>query len=215
MTVLVGTSGWSYADWRGAFYPASGSPASRYLTHVRRLRDPGPPVELLMERTAPLGAKRGPILLQLPPDLTVELDRLDQTLSAFGPGVRVAVEVRHPSWDCPETREVLEQHDAALCLTDRRGPGRPAWRTASWGYVRFHAGRAVPEPCYGRTALRSWAGRLRRDWPEESDLFAFFNNDHLACAPRDARRLATACQRAGLKTTRVPKAAQVRLAQKG
>jgi uncharacterized protein YecE (DUF72 family) len=176
--------------------------ASRYLTHVRRLSDPKEPVELLLERTAVLGSKRGPILLQLPPNLPVNLDRLDETLAAFGPAHRVAVELRHPSWDTEETRALLEQHGAALCLTDRRGLTSPEWSTAPFGYVRLHEGRARPTPCYGQAALRGWAGRLASLWPANDDVFVYLNNDQRGCAPRDAHQLAVACSQAGLDTTR-------------
>lgn len=159
--------------------------ASRYLTHVRRLRDPQGPVELIVERSGELGAKRGPILLQLPPDLGVDLDRLHDTLAAFGPGVQVAVEVRHDSWDTPGTAELLRAHGAALCLADRRGALRPRWATAEWGYVRFHAGRSRAAPCYGTKALATWASRVRGMWPQ-GEVFAYFNNDQAGCAPRDA-----------------------------
>jgi uncharacterized protein YecE (DUF72 family) len=186
--------------------------ASRYLTHVRRLRDPKEPVELLLERTAALGSKRGPILLQLPPDFSVDLDRLDETLTAFGSASRVVVELRHPSWENADTRRVLERHGAALCWTDRRGPTGPEWSTGGFGYIRFHAGRAQPAPCYGEAALRSWAQRLASRWSNRADVFAYFNNDQRGCAPHDARQLALACRRAGLDTTRFPPASLTRTA---
>jgi uncharacterized protein YecE (DUF72 family) len=176
--------------------------ASRYLTHVRRLADPREPVELLLERTAALGSKRGPILVQLPPDLSLNLDRLDQTLTAFGSAARVVVELRHSSWVTEETRALLQQHGAALCLTDRRGLTSPEWSTAPFGYVRFHEGQARPAPCYGRAALRTWATRLASLWPADDDVYVYFNNDQRGCAPRDAHQLALACSHAGLDTTR-------------
>jgi uncharacterized protein YecE (DUF72 family) len=176
--------------------------ASRYLTHVRRLSDPKEPVELLLQRTAVLGPKRGPILLQLPPDFPINLDRLDETLAAFGSTCPVAVELRHPSWDTDGTRALLQRHRAALCLTDRRGLTSPAWPTAPFGYVRFHEGGAQPAPCYGRAALHTWASRLASLWPADAKVYAYFNNDQRGCAPRDAHQLALACSRTGLATTR-------------
>ena len=158
--------------------------ASRYLTHVRRLSDPKGQVELLLQRTEVLGSKRGPILLQLPPDFPINLDRLDETLAAFGSSCHVAVELRHPSWDTNGTRALLQRHRAALCLTDRRGLTSPAWPTAPFGYVRFHAGRAQPAPCYGRAALHTWASRLASLWPADSKVYAYFNNDQRGCASR-------------------------------
>jgi uncharacterized protein YecE (DUF72 family) len=178
--------------------------ASRYLTHVRRLRQPQEPVQRLLERAAGLGPKLGPVLLQLPPNLRIDLDALEGVLTAFGPNIRVAVEARHDSWCDAATRALLERYEGAWCLTDRAGQGMPRWRTADWGYVRFHAGRAHPPPCYGRTALRTWAAELARLWPRSADVYAYFNNDQHGCAPRDARRFALAVGQVGLGPTRVP-----------
>ena len=126
--------------------------ASRYLTHVLRLTEPEEPVRLLIERAAHLGPKLGPILLQLPPTLPLELQRLERTLDAFPDGMRVAVEFRHKSWFTDEVREALAKRNVALCLADRRGPVAPVWRTADWTYLRFHVGLSKPRPCYGRHA---------------------------------------------------------------
>src|SRR5947207_15358980 len=72
--------------------------ASRYLTHVRRLRDPGEPVDLFVSRAKRLGPRLGPVLLQLPPNLPAAPDRLEETLSAFRGRCRVAVGFRHRAW---------------------------------------------------------------------------------------------------------------------
>ncbi|HVX20300.1 MAG TPA: DUF72 domain-containing protein [Acidimicrobiales bacterium] len=178
--------------------------ASRYLTHVRRLRDPGEAVRRLVDRLEGLGSKRGPVLLQLPPTLQGDADALAATLAAFPPTIRVAVEPRHPSWFVDDVRRLLERAGAALCLTDTRGRHPPLWRTADWGYVRFHQGRAAPEPCYGRTALAGWAERIARLWGPADDVYCYFNNDPRGCAPRDAVRFAGAAGRIGLQPTRVP-----------
>src|SRR6202451_2025286 len=130
--------------------------ASRYLTHVRKLRDPAEPVARLLAAAAGLGPKLGPILLQLPPTLTAEPALLDACLREFraaprpGPGpLRIAVEPRHDSWWTEEVRQLLAAHDAALSWADRLGrPVAPLWRTASWGYLRFHEGAADPWPRY-------------------------------------------------------------------
>ena len=88
---------------------------SRYLTHVRRLKDPAEPVARFLGRADALGAHLGPVLLQLPPNLAVDPDALDATLAEFGDSVRVVVEPRHTSWWVDEVREVLEHRNAALC----------------------------------------------------------------------------------------------------
>ena len=179
MTVLVGTSGWQYQDWRGAFYPqglaqtawlahyaqrfatveinasfyrlpdrerfkvwASSTPddfvlcpkVSRYLTHMKKLTEPEEPVERFTAAAAGLGDKAGPWLLQLPPNLGIDLGRLERVLELVGDRARVAVELRHGSWFTDPTRRLLERHEAALAWADRGSRWiTPTWRTADWG----------------------------------------------------------------------------------
>jgi uncharacterized protein YecE (DUF72 family) len=190
--------------------------ASRYLTHYKRLRDPEEPVARLMTHARALSAHLGPVLLQLPPDLPIELARLDRTLRAFGAGVRVAVEPRHPSWFVPEVRDLLGAHGSALCLADRGShPITPLWRTADWAYVRMHAGSASPRPCYGARALSSWVTRIAELWPGGVDGYVYFNNDTLGCAVRDAAVFAGVAARAGIPVTRVPDIAETPVGQLG
>jgi uncharacterized protein YecE (DUF72 family) len=182
--------------------------ASRYLTHVKRLKDPSEPVERLMTRAAGLGDRLGPVLLQLPPNLPVDPAALDATLACFPAGVRVAVEVRHPSWfDGPaasEVRAVLTSRRAAWVLADGGAVDPPGWVTADWSYVRFHRGTGRPEFCYTRPALDRWALRLAELCGPERDVYCYFNNDPNGCAVRDARWFASALRRAGMEPTRVP-----------
>ena len=125
---------------------------------------------------------------------------------AIPPGQRVAVEFRHPSWFVDECRSVLERHGAALCLVDRRGPRPPIWRTAEWGYVRFHEGTGRPWPCYRPASLASWVEQMVELWPEATSdtIYAYFNNDTGASAVRDAHQLALAAGRAGVPASRTP-----------
>jgi uncharacterized protein YecE (DUF72 family) len=185
--------------------------ASRYLTHILRLSEPEEPVRMLVERASELGTKLGPILVQLPPSMRIELERLRRTLDAFPPDWKIAVEFRHSSWFTDEVQRVLTDRRVALCLADRVGPITPLWRTADWTYLRFHWGRTKPIPCYGRTALASWVQRLSDSWVGSEDVFVYFNNDPRACALRDARWFESAGRGARWSTTRVPAAGDVRL----
>lgn len=182
---------------------------SRYLSHIKRLADPAEPVARFVERARCLGDKLGPVLLQLPPNLGADAARLDAALAEFPEDFRVAVEFRHPSWFTDETRRILERRGAALCLADSPRRKTPVWRTADWGYLRLHEGRANPRPCYGRQALATWAARLAEVWHAEEDVFVFFNNDTLGCAVRDASVFASAIERAALQPTRVPSRREV------
>jgi uncharacterized protein YecE (DUF72 family) len=212
----------TFADWRARTPPdfVMAVKASRYLTHVRRLRDPAEPVGRLLTAASGLGDRLGPVLLQLPPNLPADPEALDGCLRAFagwrGPGggersspaaglsaVRVAVEFRHESWWTEQIRELLAGHQAAACWADRLGrPVGPLWRTADWGYLRFHEGAAQPAPRYGERALRSWAGRIADTWPGGADVFAYFNNDPGGAAVYDAAAFAFMVGGAGLAVTR-------------
>jgi uncharacterized protein YecE (DUF72 family) len=179
---------------------------SRYLTHIKRLRDPAEPVARFLSRAEGLGDRLGPVLLQLPPTLAADPPVLDATLARFPPGVRVAVEPRHASWWTPRVRDVLERHGAALAWADRRGrPVTPLWRTAGWGYLRLHEGRAEPRPRYGRAALASWLDRLSGAYAlDREPVYVYFNNDASGAAIRDASALGARAARRGLPVTRHP-----------
>lgn len=177
--------------------------ASRFLTHIKRLREPAEPVARLLAAAAGLGDRLGPILLQLPPNLQADPERLDACLREFA-GRRVAVEPRHASWWTDEVRQVLSRHHAALAWTDRLGrPLTPLWRTTDWGYIRFHEGAGRKWPRYGVRAMRAWAQRLAV-WPPEADVFVYFNNDPGGAAVYDAGAFAAIVRRAGHAVTRTP-----------
>jgi uncharacterized protein YecE (DUF72 family) len=159
---------------------------SRYLSHIKRLAEPAEPIARFTERAHGLGTHLGPALLQLPPDFARDDDRLRGVLERWPVGWRLTVEFRHPSWFHEDVYDLLAAHDVALTLTDRRGPREPRIATASWGYVRLHEGTASPRPCYGRTALHTWVERIRSCWDEHADVYVYFNNDHRACAVRNA-----------------------------
>jgi len=178
--------------------------ASRYLTHVRRLQDPRSSVDLLVDRARELGSHLGPILVQLPPDLELDLRALEATLDAFPADVRVAFEPRHDSWFVGDTRRLLVERNVALCVADRRGPITPLWRTASWAYLRFHAGRSTPRSCYSASDLETWAGRVHDTWGDDPDGYVYFNNDGNGCALRDASVFAGALDRRGLAVSGLP-----------
>ena len=179
----------TFEQWRDATPPGfvMAVKASRYLTHMKRLHDPAEPVARLINAAAGLGPKLGPVLLQLPPTLRAEHDRLADCLRRFPSGVRVAVEPRHPSWWTDHTRRILEDHGAALSWADRLGrPQTPLWRTTDWLYLRFHEGPAEPWPHYDDRTLQAWADELA----PTDDAHVYFNNDPGGAAVRNALRFA-------------------------
>jgi uncharacterized protein YecE (DUF72 family) len=160
--------------------------ASRYITHIRRLRDCEEPVKLFWSRATRLGDKLGPVLFQFPPNLRVDAGLLRDFLSLLPREMRPAFEFRHDSWRIDEVSAVLDGAGAAWVLADRPGWQVPLLMTGGWSYVRFHQGRAL-HPGYTRRKLQTWADRIAG--LEARDVFAFFNNDSLAAAPRDAQTL--------------------------
>ena len=178
--------------------------ASRYLTHIKRLKDPEEPVERFMTSAMYLGEKLGPILIQLPPTLKKNVDDLRRTLQLFPRDSRITVEFRHDSWFDDEVKDVLTEEGAALSLADRGAAAiTPLWKTADWGYVRWHMGLSKPIPCYSRKDMREWAKRIADLWGPDDDVYAFFNNDPRACALRDAYVFAEEVEKVGLTPTRV------------
>jgi uncharacterized protein YecE (DUF72 family) len=250
VSVVIGTSGWQYRDWRGAFYPAKlpqrlwlehharhfatvesnaafyrlperttfeswrartppdyrwAVKASRFLTHVKRLREPEEPVARMVDRAAGLGDRLDAVLLQLPPTLRADPELLSLCLAQFPAGSRVAVEPRHESWWTDEVRDLLERYGAALCWADRgEEPITPLWRTTDWGYLRLHTGaegwRYRPE------TLQRWADRLAATWAADEDVLVYFNNDPGCAAVVDAIAFAECVRRSGRTPTRVPEA---------
>lgn len=179
--------------------------ANRYLTHIRRLKEPEDPVERFMQNASQLGDKLGPVLLQLPPNLKIDLENLERTMKCFDHRVKLAVEFRHATWWTEDTKALLKSYGAAHCLTDRGSkPNSPLWRTTDWSYLRFHWGTGSPPSCYGRTALASWVDRLADLFDPGADVYVYFNNDPNGCALRDARVFAHLAEKKGFRTTRVP-----------
>jgi uncharacterized protein YecE (DUF72 family) len=190
--------------------------ASRYLTHVRKLRDPAEPVARLLGAASGLGPKLGPILVQLPPTFQADPGLLDACLNEFrgawpavrgdGPeALRIVVEPRHETWWTDEVREILGAHDAALCWADRLDrPVTPLWRTASWGFLRFHEGTADPWPRYSQQALQSWVDRIREAHLSHADVYVYFNNDPGGAAVVNSAEFGVLAHQAGLTVTRTP-----------
>ncbi len=165
--------------------------ASRYLTHVKRLKTIGAGAKRFFDPLEPLvkARKLGPVLWQLPENFQRDDDRLGKALEGLPRG-RHCFEFRHPSWFTEEVYALLRRHRAALVIGDH--PERPFQTheiTASWTYVRFHYGRRGRRGNYSQRELERWKRRID-SWRSELEVFLYFNNDWEAFAPRDARWLA-------------------------
>jgi uncharacterized protein YecE (DUF72 family) len=171
---------------------------SRYLTHVKRLRDDpskgfdlGKGIARFYERITPLtpAGKLGPVLWQLPPTFQRDDERLANLLDVVPPG-RHCVEFRHPSWFADGVYDLLREHGAALVIADRPElTFQTRELTADWTFLRFHHGHRGRRGNYSRSELEEWARRIA-EWRDGGiDVYAYFNNDWEIFAPRNATTL--------------------------
>ena len=162
--------------------------ASRFLTHMKKLKDPEDPLLRFFDRAKELGRHLGPVLFQLPPRWPLNLERFEHFLGALPRGYRHVVEFRDPSWYDDRVYTLMQRHHVALCLHDMQGSASPRLVVGPFVYVRFHgwtkyAGR------YEDQRLDEWADWLSQRSADGLDVFAYFNNDVGGHAPRDAVRL--------------------------
>jgi uncharacterized protein YecE (DUF72 family) len=177
--------------------------ASRYITHIRRLRNARESVELFWSRTSRLNEKLGPVLFQLPPNFKADLDLLREFLSLLPVQIKAAFEFRDESWNQDEVYTALDRAGAAWVLPDRPGARVEPIVTGGWSYIRFHQGRPF-HPAYSRRKLARWADRIAE--LAARDTYIFFNNDPLAAAPRDAQILAALLRKRGKDVAEAPAA---------
>ena len=233
----IGTSGWTYADWRGRFYPEGlkqkdflrhysrhfstteinysfyhlpktttyqnwvanvpedfvfAVKASRFITHIKRLRGVAEEWRTFLERAAALDERLGPILLQFPPSLKFRMDLLADFLRLSGEmtDVRLAFEFRHASWFDPDVLEALRQFGAALVIAQsERYPQAPGVPTAPFVYLRFHGPGQLFASSYSKAELEPWAERIRRWLGEGRAVYTYFNNDFEGHAIANAKTL--------------------------
>jgi uncharacterized protein YecE (DUF72 family) len=228
----VGTSGWTYDDWSGPFYPKEVkgperlafyarhfdtvelnasfyrmpsqpmidawnrrlppdfhlvAKGPRSVTHLKKLRDCRGPLQMFLDRVLQLRTLRA-ILWQLPPSLHRDVARLDQFLSGLTEtrDVRHAVEFRHASWWDDEVAATLSRHAAAFVAISHPRLPDAFYPTTDLLYLRFHGmGEQLYRYDYSDEELSGWTARLRPHLPGRT-LYAFFNNDYNANAPRNA-----------------------------
>jgi uncharacterized protein YecE (DUF72 family) len=164
--------------------------ASRYLTHVRRLRDVEQGIARFYAPLEPMieAGRLGPVLWQLPANFHRDDDRLHEWLDLL-PAGRHTIEFRHESWFDAEVMDALRAHGVALTIGDH--PDRPFQSieaTAGWRFVRLHFGHRGRRGNYSRTEIEAWAAQLSR-WRADGDVYAYFNNDWEGFAPANAAEL--------------------------
>ena len=189
----------TFAGWRRQM-PAGfvvAVKASRFLTHIKRLKDPVEPIHRLFSRAKALGPRLGPVLYQLPPNMfrnEVNVERLEIFLEALPRRinrrlVHHVIEFRHPSWYVDETYALLEKHGATMCLHDKRGSAIFEPYVGPIVYVRFHGTSGHYAGSYPDDRLATWACTLAERWRAGRAVYAYFNNDPDAVATENAQTL--------------------------
>ena len=164
---------------------------SRFITHVKRLKDCREPLMAYQENAAGLGDKLAIVLWQLPPGLHFDGERLRefcQLLHDEYPEKRHTFEFRHESWFKEESYDILSAYGLALCIPVAPGLPRQELMTAPFSYIRFHGGAVRKNSCYTDMELRNWATKIKKWW-EEKDICIYFNNDAFGFATDNAKNL--------------------------
>jgi uncharacterized protein YecE (DUF72 family) len=181
----------TFRRWREATPPGFvfACKGSRYLTHMKRLKDAEQGVGRFFERVEALEDKLGPIVFQLPGRFKPDRARLAGFLDALPRRHRCAFEFRDPRWFEPDILEVLAARNVALCLYEFAGQEAPLEVTADFVYIRLHGPEGPYQGVYSDQALRTWAKRIGEWVKDGRDVYCYFDNDDRGFAPKNALRL--------------------------
>jgi len=183
----------AFAVWRDSTPPnfTFAVKVSRFITHIKRLRDTGDAVDKFITRAKILGDKLGPLLYQLPPNMHRNDERLQSFLSTLPRGLRHVVEFRHQSWLEEEVFQVLHKYNTGFCVFDMPSMTCPLVATADFAYIRFHGSSGLYSSCYSDEELAAWARRLANLARNLKAVYIYFNNDAEAFAVKNALTLGT------------------------
>jgi len=177
-----------FANWRDSSPDgfAFAVKVSRFITHIKRLRDAEQPLQTFLSRAGHLGGKLGPLLYQLPPNMHRNDERLESFLSLLPQGMRHVFEFRHQSWLEDEVLEILHKYNVGFCVFDMPDVSCPLVATADFAYIRFHGSAGLYWSCYSDEELAGWARRLADLAANLKAIYIYFNNDAEAFAVKNA-----------------------------
>jgi len=158
--------------------------APQRITHIARLKNVDEPLRFFLETARRLGPKLGPILFQLPPNFTKDVDLLGDLVTQFPADLRCAWEFRHASWFGDDVYEVLRTGNAALCVADTAEGTTPLESTADFGYVRLR------DEGYAKRALEDWVAKVRGLGQAWTDAYVFFKHEEKGEGPKLAAKFA-------------------------
>ena len=162
---------------------------SRFITHIKRLKNSDEPLATFIARAEGLSEKLGPLLYQLPPNMHRDDERLESFLSILPQGMKHVFEFRHQSWLEEKVLAILHKYNAGFCIFDMPSLACPIVATADFAYVRFHGSTGLYSSCYSDEELTDWAKRLADLAAELKAVYIYFNNDAEAFAVKNALTL--------------------------
>ncbi len=177
---------WRESTPPGFCFAAKGS---RFITHMKKLKDPELAVEKYFDRVCQLGRKLGPIVFQLPPWWEADAGRLEAFLEALPRRRHYAFELRNPTWHTPEIMRILRRRNAAFCIFEIAGFRSGFDLTADFTYVRLHGPGGAYQVSYPPQTLGEWAGRIRRWQDDLRAVYVYFDNDQAGFAVENALAL--------------------------
>jgi uncharacterized protein YecE (DUF72 family) len=162
--------------------------ASRYITHMKKLKDTEEALQVFLHNCDGLAHKLGPILFQLPPGWRLNLERFETFLKTLPAGYRFAFEFRNPTWYDPGVYRLLEKYKCAFCIYQLAGHMSPMEVTASFVYLRLHGPtKNKYQGSYDFNMLSVWAEKTREWQHAGKDVFIYFDNDDSGYAAFNAQ----------------------------
>lgn len=163
--------------------------ASRFITHIKRLKDCREPWDRFIDNAKNLKEKLGPALFQLPPRWKVDSQRLKDFVKILDKKLKYVFEFRDPSWFCDEVYKILRKKNIALCIAD--SPNLPSAEeiTANFVYIRLHGSKSLYSSRYTNEELKDWAKKIKKFLKEGFDVYVYFNNDAYGYAVENAREI--------------------------
>jgi uncharacterized protein YecE (DUF72 family) len=181
-----GLTTWRESTPKGFCFAAKGS---RFITHMKKLKDPESAVEKYFDRVCQLGSKLGPIVFQLPPWWEADAARLQAFLDVLPHRRRYAFELRNSTWHTPEILRILHRRNVAFCIFEIAGFHSGFDITANFTYVRLHGPGGAYQGSYPAKTLQEWAARIREWQKHLRAIYIYFDNDQAGFAVRNALEL--------------------------
>jgi uncharacterized protein YecE (DUF72 family) len=162
---------------------------SRFITHIKKLRNADEAVNTFLSRATLLQEKLGPLLYQLPPNVKRNDEVLRSFLSILPQDLAHVFEFRNKSWLEDEVFQMLREHNVGFCVFDMPGLTTPLVATSDFAYIRFHGSTFMYGGCYSDEELQDWAQRIAEMSQGLKAAYIYFNNDAEAFAVQNAQTL--------------------------